>query len=471
MADNSLEKRLSRRKFLQLAAGTTVTALFAAACAPVPAAPASAPQQEGAAEATEMPKEEAAADAPAQETVALRFTTVGWGGWLSEPWMAMIEKFNESQTGAQVAYEDIAEGYEKVLAQAAGNVGADVYVFENKQMFSFAARGFFLPLDEMIAGSEVIKKEAYFEEDWNETFFKGNQYLAPFDNSPAMIWYNKDIFDEAGVAYPPESFDDPNWTWADFLETSQKLTTGEGANKIFGWAGERDWRYLLNWIWSNGGWLLNEEKTECVIDMPETVEALEWAAALVREHQVQPSVDQIIQGGNSAMFFGRRAAMAQKGTWWAIDLKAQEGLNWNVAPQPMGEAGTFVRNPLDAFGIWQGSPQPEPSWGLIEFLSQPDILGIIVRAGLSVSHKDTMNTVFLEQEPQDVNWDLFLQALDGHVRRHPDTAIYPEMHNLLQPGWDAVLDGASSVQEFVASVKGPINDLLADCIEKGNCAA
>jgi multiple sugar transport system substrate-binding protein len=455
---------------LQLAAGTTVATLLAAACAPVPAA---APQQgEAAAPAAEQ-KEEAAADAaaPAQAPVDVRFTTVGWGGWLAEPWMAMVQKFNESQSQANVAYEDIAEGYEKVLAQAAGDIGADVYTFENKQMFSFASRGFFLPLDDMVASSQVIKKEAYFEEDWAEGFFKGKQYLAPFDNSPAMIWYNKDIFDEAGVPYPPAKFDDPDWKWADFLETAKKLTTGEGAEKVFGWAGERWWVYLLNWIWSNGGWVLNEEKTECVIDMPETVEALEWAAALVLEHKVQPAVDQIIQGGNSAMFFGRRAAMAQKGTWWAIDLKAQEGLNWNVAPQPMGKAGTFVRNPLDGFGIWQGSAYPEQSWEMIEFFSQPEIMGLIVKAGLSVSHKDTMTTVFLEQEPKDVHWDLFLQALDGHTRPHPDTAIFPEMDNLLKTAWEAVIDGASTVPEMVAQVKGPINDLLADCIQKGNCAA
>jgi multiple sugar transport system substrate-binding protein len=227
----------------------------------------------------------------------------------------------------------------------------------------------------------------------------------------------------------------------------------------------------LNWIWSNGGGVLNDEKTECIIDMPETVEALEWAAALSREHGVQPTSDQIIQGGNSAMFFGRRAAMAQKGTWWAIDLKAQEGLNWNVAPQPTGKAGSFVRNPLDAFGIWQGTEHPAQSWEMIEFFSKPEVMGIIVRAGLSVSHKETMTTVFLEQEPQHVHWDLFVQALDGHTRPHPDTAIFPEMDHLLEPGWEAVVDGASTVSEFVTSVKDPINSLLAECIEKGNCAA
>jgi ABC-type glycerol-3-phosphate transport system substrate-binding protein len=170
------------------------------------------------------------------------------------------------------------------------------------------------------------------------------------------------------------------------------------------------------------------------------------------------------------MFFGRRGAIAQKGTWWSIDLKAQEGLNWNVAPQPMGDAGTFVRNPLDAWGIWSGSPNPQASWDFIEFLSQPSILEILVRAGLSVSRREVlMSDVFLNQEPAGVNWNLFVEALDGHVRRHPDTAIFAEMNNLLVPAWDAVLVGASTAEQMAQAVKDPINQLLADCVAAGTC--
>jgi multiple sugar transport system substrate-binding protein len=455
-SQDSSKHRLSRRSFLRLTAGASLATALASACVPASPSPA-ADSGAGAAQ-------------PAGEPVSVRYTTVGWGGWLSEPWIEMVDQFNESQSAVQVAYEDIAEGYEKVMAQAAGNVGADVYNVTTKEMYSLAARGFFLPLDDMVASSQTVKEENYYAEDWVEVFFKGKQYLAPHSNSPAMIWYNTDLFDEVGVAYPPAQYDDPNWTQDIFLETALKLTKGEGADKVYGWVGERWWVYLLNWIWSNGGWLLNEEKTACMIDMPETVEALEWAAALVHEHKVQPAVAEIIQGGNSAMFFGHRAAMAQKGTWWAIDLKAQEGLNWNVAPHPMGKAGTFVRNPLDAVGIWQGSKAPQESWQFIEFLSQPEIMGIIVLAGLSVSHKEAMAEYFLAQEPQHVHWDLFVQALDGHTRQHPDTAIFPEMDDLLITNWEAVLDGTSTVQEMVAAVKDPINTLLADCIAAGNCA-
>lgn len=453
MSDQVSEQRLSRRHFLRLT-GVTAGAVLAAAC--VPAAP-SGQANQGAA-------------APAAENIALRYTTVGWGGFLSEPWQEAVKQFNASQSRVKVAYEDIAEGYEKVMAQAAGAVGADAYCFETKQMYSFASRGFFTPLDDLVAKSKIIQKDAYFADDWKEMFWNGKQFLAPFDNSPAMLWYNPELFDKAGIAYPPTKFDDPNWKWENFLETTQKLTTGEGAQRSFGWIGERGWPYQLNWIWSNGGWLLNEQKTECVIDMPETVEALQWAADLILKHKVQPAADQIIQGGNAAMFFGKRAAIAQKGTWWAIDLKAQEGLKWNVAPQPMGKAGTFVRNPLDAWGLWSGTKHPQETWEFIEFLSKPDTLAILVRAGLSVSRKEVLNSdVFLKQKPEGVHWELFTQALDGHVRPHPDTAIFPQMDNLLKPAWDAVLDGSSTVQNMVAQVKDPINQLLADCIKKGNC--
>jgi multiple sugar transport system substrate-binding protein len=445
---------LSRRGFLRLAAGATMGTMLLAACVP-----AGVPGQ-GA----------AAGGAAGQETVELRYSTVGWGGFLSEPWMEAVNQFNDSQGQVQVAYEDIAEGYEKVMAQAAGAIGADTYCFETKQMYSFAARNFFTELDDFVAQSAVVKAETFFADDWKEMFWNGKMYLTPFDNSPAMLWYNLDLFDEAGVAHPPTTFDDPSWTWDTFLETTKALTKGEGAEKVFGWVGERDWRYQLNWIWSNGGELLNEAKTECLIDMPETIAALQWSADLILEHQVWPMADQIIQGGNSAMFFGRRGAIAQKGTWWAIDLKAQEGLNWNVAPQPMGPAGTFVRNPLDAWGIWSGTQHPQEAWQFLEFMSTPEALSILVRAGLSVSNREVLlSDVFLKQEPQTVNWQLFVDALDGHVKPHPDTAIFPEMSDLIKPAWDAVMDGTSTAEQMAAQLKEPIDQLLQDCIAKGNC--
>lgn len=408
--------------------------------------------------------------APA-EKVTVRFSSVGWGGWLSEPWQAIVQDFNASQDRITVPeYEDVAEGYQKVMAAAAGNVAADVYMFENKYMFGFAARGFFLPLDDFVAAASDIKKEDYFENDWKECFFRGKQYLFPFDNSPAMIWYNPELFDAAGVAYPPTKFGE--WKWEDFLMVAQSLTKGEGAERIFGWLGERGY-YLLIWIWSAGGWFLTEDKTRCVVDSPEAMEGLQWAVDLIRKYQVQPLPEQIPQGGTSGMFMAKRGAMAQRGTWWAIDLKAaskESGLKWNTAPHPDGKAGAWVRNPNDAWGIWIGSAHRNEAWEFIKFLDSDPSLEKLTKAGLSMSKKRILySDVFLKQEPQDVNWQLFIDALEGHIRPHPDTAVFAQMMDIFNPEWDAIVAGQKTVQESMPEVAAKVNELLDACRKEGNC--
>ena len=473
--------RTSRRTFLKGAAAAVGVAAFSAACAPA------TPQViEKQVEVTkevekevpvtvqvevqkEVPVTVQVTSVPAQEVINIRYSSTGWGGWLSEPWQQVIDNFNKSQSAIQVpkGYEDVAEGTTKVMAEAAGGVAADVYLFETKYMQSFAALGFFLPIDEYVAGSQVVKKDLYFAQDWAEMFWGGHQRMAPFDNSPAMVWYNPELFDAAGVPYPPNKVG--GWKWEDFLATSQKMTKGEGAERVFGWNGERWWVYSLPWIWSNGGWFLNEQKTACVVDSPESVAALQWAQDLIHKHKVQPTASDLGEGGTSAMFYMKRAAMAQKGTWWAIDLKAQEGLKWNVAPMPEGPGGTYTRNPLDAWGIWTGSANKDASWTLIDFLSTDEQLKVLTLAGLSVSKRKVMEEVFEKQEPTNVDWHLFREMLDGHIRPHPDTAVYNEMQDLITPEWDKVLEGTTTPAQYAAAIVPPINDLLAACISKGEC--
>jgi multiple sugar transport system substrate-binding protein len=408
-----------------------------------------------------------ATTAPA-EVVTVRYSSVGWGGWLSEPWQAIVADFNASQGEIVVPeYEDVAEGFSKVLAQAAGNVAADVYLLENKIMPGFAARGFWLPLDDYVAASADVKEENYFANDWKECFFRGIQYMVPFDNSPAMLWYNPEIFDAAGVAYPPTKYGE--WNWDDFLTTAQALTSGEGAEKTFGWLGERGY-YLLNWMWGNGSTgFLSDDKTTATFDTPESVEALQWAVDLIMVHGVQPLPEQLTEGGTSGMFFGKRGAMAQKGTWWAIDMKAQEGLVWNVGPQPDGAAGAWVRNPNDAWGLWIGSQHRNEGWKFIEFLDRDESLTKLTLAGLSTSKTSVLYDVFLKQEPQSVNWQLFIDALEGHVHAHPDTAIYQSMMDAFNPAWDAVLAGEMAVAEAMTGVTEQVNHLLEDCRAEGFC--
>src|SRR5437588_657670 len=54
--------------------------------------------------------------------------------------------------------------------------------------------------------------------------FEGNQYAIPKDFDTVGLWYNKTMFDEAGLAYPDE-----NWTWDDLYNAAKKLTKPDGS--------------------------------------------------------------------------------------------------------------------------------------------------------------------------------------------------------------------------------------------------
>lgn len=457
--------RISRRDFLMRAAGLAGTALVVAACGAQAPSTAQPTASSGSA-----PTEPAAPTAPASaEKITIRLASVGWGGSLAEPFKSIISDFNASQNRIVVPeYEDV-EDYAKVMTQAASNAAADVFLFENKFMPGFAARGFFLPLEEYTAKSSVVKPDEFFETDWKSGFYRDRQYLVPFDNSPSVLYYNLDLFDKAGVAYPPAK--PGEWKWEDFLAASQKLTTGEGATKTFGWM-SAGVRFLYLWIWNNGGSFLNDSLNQCIVDSPEAIEAVQWAADLITKHNVAPLPEQIPQDmGREAMFQSGRVAITESGPFFTVALKQQTEVKWNVAPHPAGKGGMWVRNPLDAWGIWLGSRHPEAAWEFVEFLSTDESVTKLTSAGFSPSKKKLLySDAFLKQEPQSVNWPLFVDLLETHTRQMPDTPIYQQQETAFQQAWDAILAGETTAKEAMPKLAQEVNALFEECRGQGYCS-
>src|SRR5690606_34937624 len=118
-----------------------------------------------------------------------------------------------------------------------------------------------------------------------------------------VLWYNKDIFDKAGVPYPPSN--PGEWTWEEFVETARALTVdrngrrpgdpGFDPNRIqtYGVAFGTWWAPVLPFVWSNGGDWFDETGRQVLIDQPESVEALQNLADLIYKHRVAPTPTQM----------------------------------------------------------------------------------------------------------------------------------------------------------------------------------
>ncbi len=91
----------------------------------------------------------------------------------------------------------------------------------------YVDKGVVLPLDDLISstGADLSGIQGTLD----TIKIDGNTYGLPYKTSSWVVYYNKDIFDAAGVAYPSD-----DWTWEDYYELAGKLTSGSGDSKIYG---------------------------------------------------------------------------------------------------------------------------------------------------------------------------------------------------------------------------------------------
>src|SRR5699024_9680853 len=150
------------------------------------------------------------------------------------------------------------------------------------------------------------------------------------DRSGAMVlYYNKDLFDEAGVEYPTAE-----WDWDTFLEAAQALT--DPSKGQYGYGGVGWWPQWFSLVAQNGGHVLDPETGAPNVNSPEAVEALQFAYDLYFTHEVAPTeVDYSNMGpdmGADGAFQQGLVAMNSTG-FWAVGGNAKiEGLNWDIAP-------------------------------------------------------------------------------------------------------------------------------------------
>jgi len=215
-----------------------------------------------------------------------------------------------------------------------------------------------------------------------------------------IIWYNKEIFEKAGVPYPPT--DPREWTWEKFVDTANKLTvdvngkhpdeTDFDPNKIqtFGVAFGNWYMVWFPFIWSNGGDLCDSTGKTPTINKPEAVEALQALVDLIYKSRVAPTPAQM--GALPAYHIAlqtKRVAMVIDGQWSLLELGKliKEGkLKLGVAPLPVLKKPVtgVIGNPI---GIYAKAVKDKPeildaAWKLYKWLNNSEKVLPLIRNGL-----------------------------------------------------------------------------------------
>ncbi|HMQ51135.1 MAG TPA: sugar ABC transporter substrate-binding protein [Anaerolineae bacterium] len=312
---------------------------------------------------------ETEADSTEDAKIILRVGTGDSGEGLT-PHQDIIAKFEEENPDILVQLEAVAgrDYYARLLTQIAANDAPDVMQIGDDAVPQFVDSGAFLPLDDFINGEYPLDLSIYLPGVLTPGQYNGQQYLLPKDFSPLAVYYNKKVFDEAGVDYPQDG-----WTWDEFLETAQALTQdtdGDGQTDVWGVQLPGPWTTGFEyWVAATGGSLISEDGSQFVgfLDSPETLAAVQFYADLYNTYQVAPPpADMNVFGGGNSEFDNGQAAMRIFGRWPQSGIKENPNIDLGLVGMPQQEARANVLF-WGGFGIYSGTENPEAAWRFLRF--------------------------------------------------------------------------------------------------------
>lgn len=449
---------MKKSKLFYLLAALALMSLFLVACggsAPEPAAPAAetnveepaAEEEEPAAEepAAEEPaaEEEAAAEEPTAEPVQEEAAASGDGPvevrWYIglgaggnpeeiEKQEAFRDKFNEKYGDKYTLVLDIVQNetaYDVLKTQiASGDVPDIVGPVGVRGMFSF--EGAWLDM------APFIEEQGYDLSDYNPALvdfynFEGQgQVGIPFAVFPSAMWYNKDLFDEAGLEYPPHEFGAPYadgdpWDYDKVREIGMFLTVDANGNdatmdefdpdNIVQFGYHPMWTDIRGqWTFFGAGNFVDSDGNAVVPDVWR--EAAQWYYAGLWEDHFIPNDNYVnsdlLAQGNT--FGSGNVAMNPNHTWYTCCF---EGANWDVAAIPTYNGNTTAKLHADTFGIMKASENPDAAFevlGLMLGEFAPDLLEVYGAFPARASLQE-QNLMQMQENFPDADLNVFVEAL------------------------------------------------------------
>jgi len=301
-------------------------------------------------------------DVPSDAKTHIRFS--GYTGNPAETNLLaqLVSEFNASNPDLAVTYEPVpGQYYPKILTMLVAKTAPDVFYLDVLYAKPFFAKRLLRPLDEYLARSGIRAEE--FIPALYRAFTDGDRvYGIPKDFNTLALFYNRRMFDRAGIAYP-----DSSWTLGTLRRASMRLAR-DGAPHGFGLTRDDVDRYLP--IARMFGATLFDGAGRCALDAPTARRALEYYAGLelVDRSAVSPS-----EAGTTTAYelFGRGlAAMVFEGGWAIPYLAdAYPATEYGVAELPAGPAGRSNFLFTVAYVIPATSRYPDAAWRLIAFLT------------------------------------------------------------------------------------------------------
>jgi multiple sugar transport system substrate-binding protein len=387
----------------------------------------------------------------------------------------MAAEFNESHPGIKVEflhvnYDDHDSKFSTMLA---GDMAPDI-------VMPTGVLGIGKYLDEWMDLTPYIERDNYDMSDFYGPALAMHTYPdkvigMPIGLYPSVTYYNEDLFDKAGVAYPPHEFGNPDWTYDSLIDVSQQLTfdaNGNAANSA-----DFDIENISQWGWAGWEWSpfrmvpskfgdsplgVSADMKTATMNNAAWVESMQYVHDSIWKYGFRPS-GEVVESSFSDVdpLQSNQVAMWEVYSWMAYAYESwTENFNWNVAAIPSNSDGSIVAEANgDTFAIPQSSHHPDEAWEVAKWFMEPENLSRLAASYGCIPARKSLAGSWLESmsaQYPNVDFQVFLDSIEYMDANPNNESWVPNFQRI----YDAQENAASQIYSGAShDVQAVMDDL------------
>lgn len=324
----------------------------------------------------------------------------------------MADQFTKENPNITIDIELTPYGqyWTKLETAATGGSLADVFWMNGPNVGKYAQGDMMMPLDSKFKDDNVSTSD--FPDSLIKLYTVGGKlYAMPKGFDTIGLYYNKAIFDKAGVHYPTDT-----WTWDDMAAAAKKLT--DKSSGIYGVAAaDLSQENYYNTIPQFGGYVISDDKKKSGYDDPNTIKGIQCWLDLIKDG-VSPTAQQMTETTPDNMFESGKLAMIYTGSYMLSEYSSNENIKdkFDIQILPIATKRATVIHGIGNV-IYSKTKYPDQAWKFVKWLGGKEANDMQAKAAIDIPAYKPSQSYFLQSKPQ-YNLKVFTDEL-------PYSVMYP----------------------------------------------
>ena len=367
----------------------------------------------------------------------------------------LVAAYQQLDPAAQIALIPVgtqADYENRLTADFAAGTPADVVLVNYRRFYEYESRGLLTPIGPYLAASRVLSATDFYRLALTPYYHGRTLVCLPQSASAQVMYYNRALFDQAGLPYPTA-----RWSWDDFLAAAQALTRdtdGDGQLDVYGFGTEVTFPALIPYLWQRQVTVVDNVllPRRLELNQPPGPLALQWLADLQLKYHVAPDAAAEAAESSESRFLNGRLGMYFNSRRGVAAYRAVADLDWDVAPLPSYKGRHTTTLTSDGYCLTTAAPDPAAAWRFIEFAASEVGQTLLARTGrvgpslISVAE----SPVFLDPTQRPASAQVFLDALDS-AWPLPPHQNWNEIEEIMTDEVQQAFYGRATVAEVIAA--------------------